>query len=113
VWIIEGIRESSQKRKIYYLAERFIVNGIGEKWDRNWAYGQIGERYIFAHRIKLNNLPWFSDFQHRMANFSLGLSKLKDSDLKCFVAEIKKRGYPEHLGGRKGGRSSHLVPGAQ
>lgn len=99
IWIIEGLLRPGERRKTYYLCSKFIVEESGRGDDEsNYAEAQTGRN--FHRTICLNNYgSWFSEFKRKMANFSLGLQKIGQSDVKKlkeivrdFDAGIKTRG---------------------
>lgn len=101
IWIIEGRLEPGDRRKSYYLCERFRVHKIKNNCDNgaNWAVGKAGdgERYIGRQKILLNGLTWFPEFFHRMGHFSRGLTPLSKEDRSNFIGAIKRFGYSDAL----------------
>lgn len=99
VWLIKGTYEGNKKRKSYYLRSKFKVEDFDiNPGDDNYAYSNEGEDY--QEQICLNkHEPWFSAFRHRMANFSLGLQKLSDEDVRQLKSITGRRSAQKPLTG--------------
>jgi hypothetical protein len=83
IWLISG----EGKPRDYRLEYWFIVDGFKTITDpefRAEVYGAEG--YTFSGGVRIGALPWFRPFRERMANFSLGLSSLTDSEVNNFTA---------------------------
>lgn len=90
IWLIEGRRLKSKRHKDYYLSERFVVDEVDHDDDKNYAFGKEGTSY--RPEIHLNRLDWFPAFRKRMANFSVGMQKLRSEDVENFRNETRKWG---------------------
>ncbi len=81
IWVISG----EGKPMCYRLEYWFIVKDYKEITDpefRSEVYGTVG--HTFSGGIPIGSLPWFRPLRERMANFSLGLSSLTDSEVNNF-----------------------------
>ena len=82
IWIIEGLLRPGERHKTYYLCSNFIVEKFGRCDDGN-NYAESPNGKNFHRTICLNNYGiWFSEFKRKMANFSLGLQKIGQADVK-------------------------------
>lgn len=83
IWVISG----EGKPKDYRLEYWFIVADFEEITDPEFRVEVYGtEGHTFRGGIRIGSLPWFRPLRERMANFSLGLSSLTDSEVKNFEA---------------------------
>ncbi len=83
IWLIEGRREEGQKLKTYYLCSKFVIENTwpDDEEDVNYAGAKRGADY--RQKVRLNDYgEWFSEFKRKMANFSLGLQKIGQADVK-------------------------------
>lgn len=90
IWLIEGRKLESKRHKDYYLSERFVVDEVDHDDDKNYAFGKEGTSY--RPEIHLNRLDWFPAFRKRMANFSVGMQKLRSEDVENFRKATRRRG---------------------
>ena len=81
IWVIEG----RGKKKQYFLKHRFHVDAVEEIDDEFFRFryfGETGEN--FSPEIPLSTEAWFKDFLKAVANFSIGVAKLKPEFLSRF-----------------------------
>lgn len=83
VWVIE----SREKKKTYFLRQRFTVDATSEIDDDFFRFLYSGKDGIdFTTEMPLNEFPWFAAFLKSVANFSIGVTTIKPEYLDCFVA---------------------------
>lgn len=77
--VIRIITGSADKPKRYSLTSWFIVSDVSPADHTDFGFTLSGhEGKEFARYQRLDHLPWFAAFLKRMANFSIGLTELRD-----------------------------------
>jgi len=79
VWIIAG-QGSSPKQ--YYLSSWFVISEVTQADHPDFGFTLSGkEGGAFDPMPQLDHLDWFPAFRKRMANFSLGLTEIRQPEV--------------------------------
>lgn len=91
VWFITRDESAEQP---YVLGSVFEVNDVGEAESAEFAHFASGTGHEFDPPAPLGNEEWFPEFLRVMANFSFGVTEVKDprviDALKAFAKRAGK-----------------------
>jgi hypothetical protein len=98
VWIIAGQGGSPKQ---YYLASRFVISKVTQADHPDFGFtlsGEVGGAFDPMPRI--DQLEWFAAFRQRMANFSIGLTELRQPEvIEAFRQVAAAAGHPQAKAG--------------
>lgn len=79
VWIIAGKGDSPKQ---YFLSSWFVISTVTPADHPDFGITLSGqEGGAFDPMPRLDHMEWFPEFRRRMANFSLGLTELRQADV--------------------------------
>lgn len=76
VWFIES---TGTRSKSYFLGSVFQVAETGSAQSQGFEHFASGPGHVFQPPIPLNGAEWFKDLRKQLANFSLGITEVKNS----------------------------------
>lgn len=94
VWIIAGQGDSPKQ---YSLSSWFIVSKVTKADHPDFGFTFSGEKGgAFDPMPRLDQLEWFPAFRKRMANFSIGLTELRQPEIIEALREVAAAaGHPQ------------------
>ncbi|MBX3451259.1 MAG: hypothetical protein KF777_16955 [Planctomycetaceae bacterium] len=94
VWIVAGVGPSPKQ---YFLSSWFVISEVTAAEHPEFGFTLNGdEGGSFDPMARLDHLSWFPAFWRRMANFSIGLTELRDSEtITAFRKVASRAGQPQ------------------
>jgi hypothetical protein len=93
VWIMAGQGKSPKQ---YFLSSWFIVSKVTPADHPDFGFTLSGEEGgAFDPMPQLDQLDWFPAFRQRMANFSIGLTELRQPEIIAALRQLAaSSGHP-------------------
>jgi HNH endonuclease len=93
VWTITGVGGSPKQ---YVLCSWFVIDEVQKANTKDFRFilkGKKGEDFV--PMLRLDHLEWFRAFRESMANFSLGLTLLKQPIISALQNVVQEAGKPK------------------